>query len=185
MHRVDQFAHRLSRTLAVCACVSVLAGCNGGGSPSITPTSLTVTGAQAIHSAPLAGGAFSGAYSGTYTLVCRVSLSQFSFSGTGHASFIHASSEKGKLRERNGGCQNQPWSGTATLASSFHPANTISVSLSVKRIDGNFPCSIFPCNFSVTSGTGKFKKATGNGTLTLTKLGSRSYSDTWSGTITY
>ncbi len=170
--------------LSICVAATLISGC-GGSQSSIAPTSLTEMNDRATRGAPSAGGAFSGAYSGHYTLVCRLSLSQFSFSGTGSASFIHASSEQGKLRERNGGCQNQPWSGTATLASFRHPANTISVSLSVNRIDGRAPCSTFPCNFSVTGGTGKFKNAAGSGTLTITELGSNTYSDTWSGTVTY
>jgi hypothetical protein len=117
-------------------------------------------------------------------LVCTLSPSRFSFLGTGSASFIHASSEQGKLREANGGCPNATWSGTATLTSSRHPSNTISVSLKTKQVSG-FPCSISGCSFSVTGGTGKFINAMGSGTVIMTKLGSHSYSDTWSGTITY
>ena len=161
-----------------------LGGC-GGSQSSIAATSLTVTDTRSSRGTPAAGGAFSGAYSGGYTMVCRLSLSQFSFLGTGSASFIHGSSEQGKLREANGGCPNATWMGTATLTSSRHPSNTISVSLKTKRSGNGFPCSVFGCSFSVTGGTGKFINAMGSGTLIMTKLGSGSYSDTWSGSITY
>lgn len=162
---------------------AVLVGC-GGSRSAIVPTSLIVTDARSSRGTAAAGGAFSGAYSGGYTLVCRLSLSQFKFLGTGSASFIHASSEQGKLREANGGCPNATWTGTATLTSSRHASDTISVSLKTKQ-ESSFPCSISGCSFSVTGGTGKFMNAAGSGTLIMKKLGSHSYSDTWSGSITY
>lgn len=158
-----------------------LAGC-GAQSP-LAPASLAKTDARATRVAPSAGGAFSGAYSGTYLFDCQIGLSRFTFIGNGSASFIHASNEHGELREGNGGCPNDTWSGTATLESRRHPSNTISVALKTRPGSG-FPCSL-GCSFSVTGGTGKFTNAAGSGTLTITKLGSRAYSDAWSGTITY
>jgi len=172
------------KLLSIGTAVLTFGGC-GPSQSSIAPTSLAVTDTRSSRGTPAAGGAFNGAYSGGYTLDCRYSLSLFTFLGTGSASFIRASSEQGKLREGNGGCPNATWMGTAKLTSSRHPSNTISVSLKTKRVGNGFPCSVFGCSFSVTGGTGKFINAKGSGTLIMTQLGSASYSDTWSGTITY
>lgn len=163
-----------------------LTGCAGSQSPN-EPTLVTATDAGATRAAPTAGGAFSGAYSGSYTLNCPISTGYFFFNGSGTASFIHASGEKGELKITTCADQNDGWTGTATLASHRHPSNTIAVSISGPHGAGDlqFPCFDPVCSFSVTGGTGKFKNATGSGMLMMTPGKGSVYSDTWSGTVKY
>jgi hypothetical protein len=139
----------------------------------------------------LGGGTFKASYTGDYSLVGCVGgvhwhRGEFAISGSGKASFLRKSTEQGQMSR---GIINEKicvgWGGNATLTSIHDAANSIYVDLN----DRNFVQS--PCgqavSFGVISGTGKFARATGSGTVTFQCSGSGSgqYTDQWAGTITF
>ena len=131
------------------------------------------------------GGTFSASYSGNFadSSCSRAHNGTFSFAGEGVGDFIGSSSETGSLKNRfrNGTCRFH-WKGPATLTSAQNPRDTITFSLSET---GYTPC-VIPPTFVVTGGTGKFVHATGSGKVVLQcRISPNTYSDTWSGTITY
>jgi hypothetical protein len=139
---------------------------------------------------PANGGAFSGAYSGGYSLTLCVSgyrghEGSFTFKGSGNASFLHGSTESGVMKR---GKINQNlcvgWGGTATLSSSRNPQNQIVMDIFSHSATIDSPCGhVF--YYSVTGGSGKFANASGSGTVSFTCSGSTSYTDRWSGTLNY
>jgi hypothetical protein len=163
--------------------VLLLAGC------SAVPTvpAHVQTQRAAIH---YSGGPFKMTDSGQFTLRgCAPpdGNGRFLFSGSGSGSFIHSENETGSM---NGdvflGCE---WTGTATLVSSAHPRNTITMRLFLRGFgDGTgTPCRppfLFHVQFTVLSGTGKFAGAMGSGTVAFS-CGNGTYTDQWSGTITF
>lgn len=134
---------------------------------------------------PSNGGPFTAKYSGSYTLSSCSSHSSghFNFSGSGSGSFIHGSSESGSMTQSPFDCV---WSGTATLTSMLHPSNQIVVSLSLNHISPNSPCNPMEehVEFVVRGGTGRFRHATGRGTIAFS-CSSGKYTDQWSGSITF
>lgn len=153
----------------------------------------TVSSHLQMHSAAIqdSGGAFSAGYAGSDTLLaCHVPDGQgsFKFSGTGTGTFIHTSNEQGSMSGNVfEGCG---WTGSATLSSASHPRNSIIVNLSLARpgLGGfNTPCNTHgkKITFSVSGGTGRFALATGSGTVMFTCNSNGSYTDRWSGTITF
>jgi hypothetical protein len=179
---------RLNRSryaLSVCAVAILLAGCGGSFN---TPSTVTAAMPETARTSPASGGAFSGGYSGSFSFtICHGLKSKgvFRFSGTGLVSFLGPSRESGRLHShqyaRPYDCT--PWSGSVTLTSSKDPSNSISMSLK-ERIPTPNPCQPYP--YKVTSGTGKFANATGSGTVELICRGMRgTYSDQWSGTISF
>jgi hypothetical protein len=168
----------------VCAVAAlVLAGCSAVQS---VPSQLQ-TVRPAIQES---GGPFSASYAGHYSLTgCSPpdGEGRFSFDGTGSGSFIHNSTEFGSM----GGFvyQGCPWQGTATLLNSAHPLNSITMDLSLAKglIHPNNPCAPGPNRqimFTVSGGTGRFRHATGSGTVVFTCNSGR-YTDQWSGTISF
>jgi hypothetical protein len=158
---------------------------------------LALAGCSAVRSVPTgvqtestmirtSGGPFSATYSGKYTLGSGCALTQFHISGSGSGSFVHSSNEKGSMDSGDQGCE---WQGPATLRSSVHPRNSITMSLTL----GNFGPGNTPCHprfgqkvrFNVVSGTGRFVNATGSGTVVFTCHSDGTYTDTWAGAITF
>jgi hypothetical protein len=137
------------------------------------------------------GGTFTADYSGNYSLEKCVPGSRrqdgfFTFSGTGIAKFIHASTEEGQMQRSVIGDFCVPkWYGTATLTSKAHPKNTLQIALTTRENNDN-PCTEAVL-FTVTGGTGKFVNASGSGQVTFTcaGYGSASYTDQWGGSISY
>lgn len=131
-----------------------------------------------------AGGAFTAKYSGSFTLTsCTPSKNgHFNFNGTGSAAFLHRSSESGQITDKRFGtvCV---WSGSATLVSKRHSRNSITVSLGLNQGSHTSPCNN-AVGFVVKSGTGKFAHASGSGTVTFNCAAS-TYTDAWSGTLTF
>ena len=131
------------------------------------------------------GGAFSATYSGRFasSLCSPGQNGTFSFGGAGYGNFIGSSSESGSLTRpsKSGRCRFL-WKGSATLTSALHPRNTITSSLLERT--GYSPCAI-PPNFAVTGGTGRFANATGSGKVVFTCHLDGTYTDQWSGTITF
>jgi hypothetical protein len=131
------------------------------------------------------GGPFTATYSGTYTLGEGCARTQFHFNGSGTGSFIHSSTESGTMISSDVGCN---WGGHATLTSSTRPRNSITVALSLGNFGFSTPCSPRlgqKVHFKVTSGTGRFSNATGNGTVVFSCHSDGTYTDTWSGAITF
>ena len=157
----------------ICAvALLILAGCTAV--PSV-PTHVQSQTAAIQQS----GGAFSGGYAGTYSGGGSC-IARFSFSGSGAASFIHGSTELGSMNAEMQTCE---FVGTATITSKLHPGNTITVGLGPSGEPCNFRTRILGVSFTVRSGTGKFRNATGSGKVKFT-CGS-GYTDKWSGTITF
>ena len=162
---------RLICTVALLA----LVGCSAV--PSV-PTHPQIEGAAIKTS----GGAFSASYAGTETGGNSCLLSQhFKFSGTGSATFLHASSESGEMVWGRGfTCD---LLGRATLTSTTHPHNTVTVEL-----EYNLPgceASMHPMTFRVIGGTGRFANAKGSGSVRFSCHTGGTYSDKWSGTLTF
>ena len=167
------------KPLMFLASLLVVAGCSGV--PSV-PTLL-----QSVDPAiQKSGGSFVAHYGGTWTGTgCSPPFGDgyYQFSGAGHGSFIGASTEQAILvGDTFSGCT---WSGRATLKGKNFPSNSITVKLKMKG-SGSNPCqSGNHLKFTVTKGTGKFLLAQGSGTVALTCNEDGTYTDSWSGTITY
>ena len=169
---------RLRQFLAVVA-VIVVAACNtaqnvspnvGAGSNSrLGPTRIIVN----------REGRFTAAYSGTYSMFGDCSITRmFTYKGNGNAKFLHSSSEQIKLTWY---CGSQNATGSATLTSIRLPGDSIAASVSSTDFKG--PGSGFTASFKVTGGTGRFRRASGSGTIVSSKFESYSYSDKWRGTL--
>jgi len=107
----------------------------------------------------------------------------FNFSGSGVGTFIHGNTESGALSAHY--CA---WSGLDTISSVAHPRNSITMALSVTSHDYGTPCNLLPTktHFTVSSGTGRFANATGGGSVVFTcDFRANTYTDKWSGTITF
>jgi hypothetical protein len=184
-----EFLHRSRYALGICAAI-LLAGC--GQSTSTLPQSNASTPSMplghlmsGLAQSLTRGGAFSGGYSGTYyDSGCRKNLGETStFTGTGKASFLFRSSESGSggapwTGLHGGACR--PWTGAATIMSERNPQNSITLNLE----GGHGPCYQQQLSWTVAKGAGKFKNATGSGTLVFTCRNS-TYTDSWTGTVNY
>ena len=128
------------------------------------------------------GGAFTATYSGSETNGSTCFLNRtFRFSGTGSASFLHQSEESGSMVwEFDPFCN---LTGRATLVSASHPLNSVSVTLQA----GAAACGGFlhKTTFTVHGGTGRFRHATGGGTIQFNCTSNGSYTDKWSGTLNF
>jgi len=169
------------RTLISAVGIFLLAGCT---------TVASVPGHPQVQGPALkaSGGAFSASYSGTWTarnFPCQEPPipGSFTFNGTGSGSFIHMSGEHLFFI----GCT-VPWSGTATLTSARFPRSSITATVDHVLGRSN-PCNAFGkhVDFTVTGGTGRFASAAGSGTIAISCQGNTSgtYTDQWSGTITF
>ena len=167
----------MNRLLSLFIAVAV-AGCSNIATVSNEPLSGPRSSQPAITSS---GGPFTGAFSGEETGGSTCSLNEpFKFSGTGSATFIHASSETGSVVWKTGfTCH---LTGFATLKSIRHPRNSITFFLQ-GQTQGCNPRS--GLQFRVTSGTGRFAHATGNGILHFLCQSSGSYTDQWTGTLQF
>jgi hypothetical protein len=130
------------------------------------------------------GGTFTASYSGRFSFQDCDPEGQngdVDFNGKGKASFLFRSRESVSVQTRwveihGGGCW---WlGGVATLVSRRNPLNTITLNVS-----GPDPCAV-RLRWTVSKGTGKFKNASGKGWVTFT-CGSRTYTDSWTGTLNY
>jgi len=130
------------------------------------------------------GGTFSASYHGRFSSSpCSAGHNgTFSFGGTGYGNFIGSSSETGSLTRpfRNGQCR-FTFKGPATLKSTLHTRNAITSSLSET---GYGPC-VIPPTYAVTGGTGKFAHASGSGKVVFTCHLDGTYTDQWSGTLSF
>ena len=165
-------------------------------------TTLLFVGCSAVSSIPAhlqpvksaiqqSGGPFSASFMGHFRLgVCSPPDGQgrFTFEGFGSGSFIHGATESGAM---NGnvftGC---PWTGSAKLQSTRRTQNSITMSLSLERptLGSNNPCnpgSQRHVMFTISGGTGRFANATGSGTVAFTCHSDGSFTDAWSGTISF
>jgi len=108
----------------------------------------------------------------------------FTYNGNGNARFLHSSSEQIKFTWY---CGSRDVTGTATLTSDQVSRNSITVSVS--STDFKSPCYGFTMSFTVTGGTGRFRRASGSGTIVLHTLSGKclsySYGDKWRGTVKY
>jgi hypothetical protein len=183
---MHSYPPRAKSGIAFLIASAFLVGCSGG--PSSTPSApSSAAGLRQLGlgvPARAAGGPFSAAYSGRYTLVgCGPNFpGTFKLSGTGTASFLHRSQESALLY----GNFCAGWSGGATLTSFKHSNNSISASVHWGGFHRGIPCGANDTwEFTVTGGTGKFAAATGSGTVTITCKSSGTYTDTWTGTLQY
>lgn len=168
---------------------AALAGCGGPRSNVGIPAPSAQQ--QAFEAArPANGGTFNGRYSGRAGGgdYCSHGVSEYLvFEGRGKASFLHQSRESGTIIASYGPpCE---YSGSATLSERKGSTSTVTMS-----ITGNSPSLL---TYTVSSGTGRFAKATGHGVFTI-KLGGlrrfsqrgsplccQTYSDQWSGKLNF
>lgn len=158
---------------------------------------LVLAGCAAVQSFPThvqtqsaaikqSGGPFSANYAGNYSgSDCSAHMNgSFQFSGSGSGSFIHQSTESGSMHGQfiNQECR---WEGTVTLTSTLHPRN--SLTMVVGQAPALLPCMDNPkVTFGFVTGTGKFANASGSGTIVFhCNPNNGTYTDHWSGTITY
>jgi hypothetical protein len=153
---------------ALIACCT--AACSGVSSSSLPPAGLSVSDDQ--H-APLRGGSFSGAYAGRF----RHLGNEFSLQGSGKASFLGAGTEGGSIAVDCG--PNCYMSGSFTFTSTRHSANGVTVDFT-EEYGQSFCGRTF--DWRVKTGTGKFAKAFGSGSVTFNCSGD-SYNDNWSGDL--
>lgn len=179
------------RNLAIPSTRIVLAllvsGCSGA---SFAPGAETIGAPTNSGSATVrqntGGGAFTAQYSGPYSFApgCTASANgHLKFSGSGHASYLHRSTESGKMTGKLHGSR-CVWSGKTTLTASRRSRNSVTFSLGLNGSQYHNPCNN-AVGFVVKRGTGKFANATGNGTVTFSCTDSGFYLDKWSGTLTF
>ena len=164
----------MKRLISVAALL-VLVGCSVV--PSV-PTHVQMQNATIQQS----GGPFGASYAGNETGGNSCLLNHpFKFSGTGSAAFLHASSESGSMVWSHGFTCDLV--GSDTLTSTNHPHNSVTV-----RMEYGLPgCqrSFKGMTFTVTGGTGRFANAAGSGTIKFSCHSNGTYTDQWSGTITF
>lgn len=188
---MEPSSHFVSQVAAASLLIgALLSGC--GGKEEISSTSLLVPlgdGSTISRNASWtdAGGQFTAAYTGTssyHSCINEDKQGYDKFSGTGSATFVHASVESVeslKAVTHEEGFFNCPVvSFTGSLKSKQHPGNAIFVSIT-NRSDPLCATD----EFSITGGSGKFAHATGSGSVTFVCSGSYSYTDQWSGSISF
>lgn len=175
---------RLRRFLGVVA-VIVLAACDAAQSvaPNVDAGSNSRLGPTRVISNH--GGRFRAAYSGSYSKSGDCSATaMFAYKGTGNARFLHSSSEQIKLTWV---CGTPDVTGSATLTSDRGSRDSITANVS--STDFKSPCYGSRLSFTVTGGTGRFRHASGSGTIALHRPSSEclsySYSDKWRGTLKF
>jgi hypothetical protein len=149
----------------------VLASC-AGNIQSSPPAVATQPAAE--HS--MGGGGFFASYSGTVSSKsCGWKCTQQTFTGSGHASFLHKSTQAETLKIDCAvdGCAA---TGTATLTSDARPSNTMYIEF------GSFQGEDDSGNWYALSGTGKFAHVSGSG-YWHTSYGTGTYTQSLSGSI--
>ncbi len=131
------------------------------------------------------GGRLTAAYSGAYSKSGDCSATAtYTYRGIGNAKFLHSSNEQIKVIWY---CGSRNVTGSATLTNSRDPGNSITASVS--STDFKSPCDGFTMAFAVTGGTGRFRHASGSGTIALNTLSSNcvsyAYNDKWRGTLKF
>lgn len=176
---------RFRKSVAVVAVAFVLAGCDAAQrvSPSVGTGSNSRVGPNRIIFSH--GGRFAAAYSGSYSQFGDCSGTRmFTYHGNGNAKFLRSTSEQIKLTWY---CGTRDVKGSATLTSIQVPRDSITASVSVMDFDS--PCYSSTLSFTVTGGTGRFRRAAGSGSISLHRPSSEclsySYSDKWKGTLTF
>ena len=169
---------RLRKSLAVVA-VIVLAACDAA--QNVSPNVGTGSNSRLVPASIIFNHErrFTAAYAGSYSKTGDCSTTaMFTYKGNGNARFLHSSSEQIKLTWY---CGSQNATGSATLTSIRLPGDSIAASVSSTDFKG--PGSGFTASFKVTGGTGRFRRASGSGTIVSSKFESYSYSDKWRGTL--
>jgi hypothetical protein len=175
---------RLPQPLAVLVIIG-FAACNAG--PNVSPNvdsgpNLNLGSTRQIVDRK---GTFRAAYSGSYQQSGVCSLTgRRTYNGSGNAKFLHSSSEQLSLTWF---CGSVRVIGSAIIASVQHPRDSITAS--VNSTDFKNPCAGFTMAYTVTGGGGRFRRASGSGTIVVNKLSSRctsyTYNDKWRGTLKF
>ena len=175
---------RLQQSLAVAA-MTVLAACSAAQSlsPGLSAGSNVRVGARTIVSSHEAK--FTAAYSGRISQNGDCSdTKMLTYKGSGRAKFLRSSSE---LISLTWNCGTGGVTGSATLTSTKHPGDSIAASLSATHVTN--ACSMQPLSFTITGGSGRFRHATGKGTLSFIEGSSYcfyyDYADKWRGTVSF
>jgi hypothetical protein len=163
--------------------VIALAACNAAQnvSPSVGSAASSTSGPTGVMSDH--GRKFKATYFGSYSKSGDCSATaMLNYNGDGSAKILRSSTERMKLRWY---CGSQNASGSVTLTSDKHPRD--SVTAGVSSTDFKSQCYGFNASFTITSGTGRFRYASGSGTIAVTTASndciSYVYSDKWSGRL--
>lgn len=156
------------------AAIVALAAC--GATQNLSPS--TAAGSDARIATK-----FTASYSGTIGVNGDCSITKtLTYKGNGRSNFLGSSSE---LISLTWNCGSEDVAGSATLTSTKHPRSSITASLSGTHVTN--ACDMPKLSFTITGGTGRFRKATGSGTLVFTEGSSYclyyQYSDKWRGTL--
>jgi hypothetical protein len=175
---------RLHQALAVAA-LAALAACSAAQSvsPGVDAGSRLRVGASPVVSRHVAK--FTAGYSGRISQNGDCSNSKtLTYQGSGHAKFLRSSSE---LISLTWNCGTGGVTGSATLTSTKHRGDSITASLSTTHVTN--PCYMKHLSFTITGGSGRFRNATGNGTLAFIEGSSYcfyyEYADKWHGTLSF
>lgn len=175
--------YRLRQSVAVVS-VIVLAACAAQNvSPNVGLASNSHVRTTRIISNH--GRKFAAAYSGSYSKTGDCSATaMFTYKGDGKARFLRSSNEQIKLTWF---CGSTDIAGSATLTSNRDSRDSVSASVSSTNFKS--PCYDATMSFTVTGGTGRFRHASGGGSLVVHPLSSNcfsySYSDKWRGAIKF
>lgn len=133
-----------------------------------------------------AGGTFGARNSGTAQIQsgCGIKSCTVTLSGTGKASYMGSVKEAATLTGKLTHFPCGSGSGTVSLTSATTPANSITASVT-GQVCLKSGALQFNTTYTITGGTGAFSKAAGSGTITGSATFSKTYSDTWKGTLTY
>ena len=175
---------RLRQSLTVVA-VMVLAACNAAQSVSPNVGAGSNSRLEPTRVVFDVGRRFAATYSGSFIKDGDCSATaMFTYEGGGNATFLHSSREQIKFTWF---CGTHKMTGSATLTSLQVPRDSISANVSSSDFTG--PCESYTMSFTVTGGTGRFRHASGSGTIVLHRPTSKcpdySYSDKWRGTLKF
>lgn len=174
------------RIFALVAFLSVLSSCAGSATPSTNPNP-PEGASSAVRRAGL-GGTFTASYSGTWTGACHVheflTTCKYKLTGTGSGSYIGTSTitADAKCYVTNGFPTG--WGTSAVLRSEKRSKNNITIIVK-SFLAGE--CG-YSADYKVRGGHGRFKGATGGGSVSISGLsasGSGDFSSSLQGTLTF
>lgn len=148
---------------------------------------LLITGSAVAADTPFHGGSFTAHNAGSATIQpgCNLSTScTVLLTGTGTATYLGSVKESGSFTGKITHYPCGTGSGSTTMTSATTPSNAVTAVVTGRACLKNGGLQITAA-YRFTSGKGVFVKAAGTGMLTGTFKFTKTYTDTWTGTLTY